>query len=148
MVSHLPRGSDSFNDGEADNDPGYQQRQGHFDVEAAALRDGAGRVQGLPVPEICRGRAFVAFWLHNCTSWGKIFSLLWVTMRKQEEKRLQGHSGCCRQPKEKYIGTEDVCLGSVFHPLADLYFSDMWKVICVLSMHKRAPQKSQDLRFF
>lgn len=51
---NLPRGSDSSNDGEADNDPGYQQRQGHFDVEAAALCDGAGRVQSLPVPEIGR----------------------------------------------------------------------------------------------
>lgn len=63
---YLPRGGDSSDDGEADDDPGHQQRQSHFDVEAAALRDGAGGVQGLPVPEVGRSRAFVTLRLHNC----------------------------------------------------------------------------------
>lgn len=55
LLTNLPRRGDSFDDGEADDDPGHQQRQGHFDVEAAALSNGAGCVQCLPVPEIGRG---------------------------------------------------------------------------------------------
>lgn len=67
QLVHLPRGGDPLDDGEADDDPGHQQRQGHFDIEAAALCDGAGRVQRLPVPEIGGGRALLALWLHDCT---------------------------------------------------------------------------------
>lgn len=63
---HLPGGGDPLDDGEADDDPGHQQRQGHFDIEAAALCDGAGRVQRLPVPEIGGGRALLALRLHDC----------------------------------------------------------------------------------
>lgn len=62
---YLPRGGDAFDDGEADDDPGHQQRQGHLHIEAAALCDGAGGVQGLTVPEIRGGRAFVTLRLHD-----------------------------------------------------------------------------------
>lgn len=62
---YLPRGGDALDDGEAHDDPGHQQRQGHLYVEAAALCDGAGGVQGLTVPEIGGGRAFFALWLHD-----------------------------------------------------------------------------------
>lgn len=65
-LHYLPRGGDSFDDGEADDDPGHKQRQSHFDVEAAALCDGAGGVQSLTIPEIGCGRAFVTLRLHNC----------------------------------------------------------------------------------
>lgn len=51
---HLPGRCDPFNDGQADDDPGHQERQGHLDVEASALCDGAGDVQSLTVPEVGR----------------------------------------------------------------------------------------------
>lgn len=51
-LHYLPGGGDPFDDGEADDNPGYEERQGHFDVEAAALSDGAGGVQSLAIPEV------------------------------------------------------------------------------------------------
>lgn len=66
LPSHLPRRGDPFDDSEADDDPGHQQRQRHLDVEAAALCNGAGGVQSLTIPEIGCGRAFVTLRLHDC----------------------------------------------------------------------------------
>lgn len=79
-LHYLPGGGDPSDDGEADDDPGHEQREGHFDVEAAALCDGAGGVQSLTVPEISRSRAFVTLWLHNCMfcrqkRWRRSFSV-------------------------------------------------------------------------
>ncbi|KAK6321399.1 hypothetical protein J4Q44_G00083750 [Coregonus suidteri] len=47
MVSapYLPGGRDTSDDSQADDDPGHQQRQGHLDVQAAAICDGAGGIQ-------------------------------------------------------------------------------------------------------
>lgn len=66
VFHYLPGGGDSFDDSEADDDPGHQQRQSHFDVEAAALCNGAGGVESLTIPEIGCSRAFVTLRLHNC----------------------------------------------------------------------------------
>lgn len=52
---YLPGGLDALDDGQADNDPGPQQGQGHPPIQPAAVIDGAGDVQGLPVPEIGGG---------------------------------------------------------------------------------------------
>lgn len=65
LLHYLPRGSDSFDDGETYDDPGHEERQGHFDIEAAALCNGAGGVKSLTIPEVGCGRAFVTLRLHN-----------------------------------------------------------------------------------
>lgn len=62
---HLSRGGYPFNDGEADDNPGHQQGQGHFHIQPAALRYSAGRVQSLTVPEVGRSRAFLALRLYD-----------------------------------------------------------------------------------
>lgn len=77
-LPYLPRGGDALDDSEADNDPGHQQRQGHFDVEAAALCDGAGGVESLSIPEVGGGRALVTFGLHDC-----------VRQQREEEFRAE-----------------------------------------------------------
>lgn len=50
-------------------------------------------------------------------------SLIWVIMRKQQEKRFEKTAGSLRRAKGEYTGAEDVCLGSVLQDLAGLYFS-------------------------
>ena len=62
---YLPRGLDTLDDGQANDDPGAQQGQGHPPVEAARVVDTAGDVQRLPVPEVGGGRALLTLWLHH-----------------------------------------------------------------------------------
>lgn len=52
---YLPRGLDALDDSHADQDPGYQQGQGHLPVQPASVVDGAGDVESLPVPEVGGG---------------------------------------------------------------------------------------------
>jgi len=63
---YLPRGLDSLDHGEAHHGPGNQQAHGHLPVEASALGDAVGDVQGLAVPVVGGGRALVALRYHIC----------------------------------------------------------------------------------
>lgn len=62
---YLPRRLDALDDGQADQDPGDKQGQGHLPVQAARVVDAAGDVESLPVPEVSGGRALLALRLHN-----------------------------------------------------------------------------------
>lgn len=66
LPTHLPRGLDALDHGHAHNGPGHEEAQGHLPVEAPALRDGVGDVQGLSVPEVGGGRALFTLRLHHC----------------------------------------------------------------------------------
>lgn len=55
LATHLPRGLDALDDSHAHDAPGHEEAQSHLPVEAPALRDGVGDVQGLSVPEVGSG---------------------------------------------------------------------------------------------
>ena len=52
---YLPRGLDAFDHGQAHHGPGSQQAYAHPPVQAPAVRDGVGDVQGHAVPVISGG---------------------------------------------------------------------------------------------
>lgn len=62
---YLPRGLDALDDGHADQDPGYQQGQGHLPVQPTGVVDGAGDVESLTVPEVGGGWALLTFRHHD-----------------------------------------------------------------------------------
>lgn len=59
-LPYLPRRLDPLDHGQADQSPGGQQGQGHLPVEASAVGDAVGDVQGLAVPVVGGGRALLA----------------------------------------------------------------------------------------
>lgn len=65
---YLPRGLDALDNRQADQDPSHQQGQGHLQVQAACVIDGAGDVESLAVPEVSGGRAFLTLRHHDYSS--------------------------------------------------------------------------------